>query len=198
MNGYVDNSQPGQSSLPVYHVAKTLGIPSHFVEIRHTATHESLPSLETLRDVSRQAVQWLWGNYWSDLQRPEPYKPQTQKENKGTSLKNSASSRSGIQNKIKENFKNWRRYRRNDPDEVIDENSSSFEAINQIVDILKSFISSNEEDVFSVLLEKNILIPKYGRHDVHLACIKDNISNNFFFLGMEYLFIEWPFYMVLY
>lgn len=68
VNGYVDNYE-GNSNFPVYHIAKAIGIPSHFVELRHTATHDSLPSLELLRDVSRQALKWLWNNYWSTLEQ---------------------------------------------------------------------------------------------------------------------------------
>lgn len=46
-------------------LARNLNLPASFVEIRHAATHEVLPSLSVLRTVAVRALDWLWVNYWS-------------------------------------------------------------------------------------------------------------------------------------
>ncbi|KAF8438233.1 Las1-like-domain-containing protein [Terfezia claveryi] len=45
-------------------LARNLNLPSSFVEIRHAATHENLPSLAVLRTAASRALGWLWSNYW--------------------------------------------------------------------------------------------------------------------------------------
>lgn len=157
VNGYVDNYQQGQSPMPVYHTAKAIGIPSHFVELRHTATHDSLPSLELLRDVSRQALQWLWNNYWDSLERNftanavgGSVEPENSPSEKKTLHK--------AQNSIKKIFTSWRRLRKGDPDGVVDMREQE---VVDVIENLRNYLLANEEDLTNVLFEKSILIPKY-------------------------------------
>lgn len=51
----------------MYAIAKSIGLPASFVEFRHQATHEELPSLGRLRTESKNALAWLWGYYWENL-----------------------------------------------------------------------------------------------------------------------------------
>lgn len=51
----------------MYAVAKSVGLPATFVELRHQATHEQLPSLVRLRVAAEKARQWIWGYYWKHL-----------------------------------------------------------------------------------------------------------------------------------
>ncbi|KAK1968409.1 Las1-domain-containing protein [Colletotrichum sublineola] len=51
----------------MYSVAKTIGLPATFVELRHQATHETLPSLAKLRSAARKALIWIWDYYWQHL-----------------------------------------------------------------------------------------------------------------------------------
>lgn len=51
----------------MYSVAKTIGLPATFVELRHQATHEQLPSLLKLRAAARKALAWIWHYYWKNL-----------------------------------------------------------------------------------------------------------------------------------
>lgn len=51
----------------MYSVAKTIGLPATFVELRHQATHEQLPSLAKLRSAARKALAWIWEYYWRHL-----------------------------------------------------------------------------------------------------------------------------------
>jgi len=60
----------------MYSLAKTLTppLPATFVELRHQATHEELPSLPKLRSATKKALEWIWGYYWvglSDSSQPE-------------------------------------------------------------------------------------------------------------------------------
>jgi ribosomal biogenesis protein LAS1 len=51
----------------MYALAKTLGLPATYVELRHQATHEELPSVQRLRGAARKALKWIWEHYWADL-----------------------------------------------------------------------------------------------------------------------------------
>jgi ribosomal biogenesis protein LAS1 len=51
-------------------LARNINLPASFVEIRHAATHESLPTLSVLRTVAQRALDWLWSNYWATLDSP--------------------------------------------------------------------------------------------------------------------------------
>ena len=49
VNGLVDSLQVGVYARSIASIAAQLGLPAWFVELRHSATHEDLPSLEVLR-----------------------------------------------------------------------------------------------------------------------------------------------------
>lgn len=51
----------------MYAVAKTIGLPATFVELRHQSTHEQLPSLAKLRSAAHKALDWIWDYYWKHL-----------------------------------------------------------------------------------------------------------------------------------
>lgn len=55
-------SRRGQNSM--YAHALKLGLPEAFVDLRHQAIHEDMPSLEVLRMSTRQALDWLWEKWW--------------------------------------------------------------------------------------------------------------------------------------
>lgn len=47
--------------------AMDLGLPASFVELRHEATHREPPSLVVLRKASQRSLEWLWDNYWAEI-----------------------------------------------------------------------------------------------------------------------------------
>jgi ribosomal biogenesis protein LAS1 len=51
----------------MYSIAKTIGLPATYVELRHQATHEELPSLPKLRWAAHRALRWIWDYYWVRL-----------------------------------------------------------------------------------------------------------------------------------
>ncbi|KAH7027032.1 Las1-like-domain-containing protein [Linnemannia elongata] len=65
VNGYVDAFQSAKSAKSIAYLAvEKVGMPIWFVELRHTATHDYLPSLTILRSATNQALAWINDNYW--------------------------------------------------------------------------------------------------------------------------------------
>ncbi|KAJ3262557.1 Ribosomal biogenesis protein las1l [Boothiomyces macroporosus] len=72
VNGLIDSLQRGYFANSQTNIAEQIGLPLWFVELRHSATHDKLPSLEYLRRGRIQALQWLRENYWEkELAAPE-------------------------------------------------------------------------------------------------------------------------------
>jgi hypothetical protein len=69
VNGMTDREQKQTHAQSVAFIAKTLGLPQFFVDIRHDATHNKLPSLSMLRESVRLALAWLEQNYWLPQQQ---------------------------------------------------------------------------------------------------------------------------------
>ncbi|KAI1377414.1 Las1-domain-containing protein [Hypoxylon crocopeplum] len=67
VTGLLDSQQDKQRKMSMYSIAKTIGLPATFVELRHQATHEQLPSLSKLRTAARKALAWIWDYYWKSL-----------------------------------------------------------------------------------------------------------------------------------
>jgi len=67
VNGLIDPAQQSQFALPMQLLAKNLNLPTAFVEFRHAATHEGLPSMEVLRVFANRGLQWLEDNYWAGV-----------------------------------------------------------------------------------------------------------------------------------
>ncbi|KAL2135193.1 hypothetical protein VTI74DRAFT_9399 [Chaetomium olivicolor] len=71
VTGLLDSHQDKQRKMSMYDVAKSVGLPATFVELRHQATHEQLPSLTRLRGAARKALDWIWEYYWRHLEKDE-------------------------------------------------------------------------------------------------------------------------------
>ncbi|TVY88904.1 Pre-rRNA-processing protein [Lachnellula willkommii] len=67
VTGLLDSHQTSHKKLSMYSIAKTLSLPATYVELRHQATHEELPSLAKLRSASVKALRWIWEFYWVKL-----------------------------------------------------------------------------------------------------------------------------------
>ncbi|EWM24302.1 las1-like family expressed [Nannochloropsis gaditana] len=64
INGLVEGCQTKFYAEPVHAVAARLGIPQWLVDLRHEATHASLPSLSALRMGAQHLLDWLHRGYW--------------------------------------------------------------------------------------------------------------------------------------
>lgn len=67
VTGLLDSHQDKARKQSMYGVARTLGLPAAFVELRHQGTHEPLPGLAQLRPAAREALGWIWEYYWRNL-----------------------------------------------------------------------------------------------------------------------------------
>ncbi|KAI1738537.1 Las1-like-domain-containing protein [Xylaria scruposa] len=67
VTGLLDGQQDKLRKMSMYTIAKTIGLPATFVELRHQATHEQLPSLSKMRSAANNALAWIWHFYWKDL-----------------------------------------------------------------------------------------------------------------------------------
>lgn len=67
VTGLLDGYQDKARKLSMYGVAKTIGLPAAFVELRHQGTHEPMPSLAQLRPAAARALVWIWEYYWKNL-----------------------------------------------------------------------------------------------------------------------------------
>ncbi|KAH9216940.1 Las1-like-domain-containing protein [Leptodontidium sp. 2 PMI_412] len=76
VTGLLDSHQTKNRKLSMYSIAKTIGLPATYVELRHQATHEELPSLSKLRTATQKALHWIWDYYWVKL----PPAPPTRQE----------------------------------------------------------------------------------------------------------------------
>ncbi|KAK3403578.1 Las1-like-domain-containing protein [Sordaria brevicollis] len=67
VTGLLDSHQDKTRKMSMYGVAKSVGLPATFVELRHQATHEQLPSLTRLRTAAKKGLEWIWEYYWKHL-----------------------------------------------------------------------------------------------------------------------------------
>ncbi|KAJ1651401.1 rRNA-processing protein las1, partial [Dispira simplex] len=63
-NGIVDHYQTGAFARSVALISQEVGMPPWFVDLRHAATHDDLPSLYMLQKGCTEALHWLYDNYW--------------------------------------------------------------------------------------------------------------------------------------
>lgn len=67
VNGMLDPFQQGAHAVALLTIAKSIGLSLSFVDLRHSATHGPLPSLELLRSLAEKALDWLHDHYWELL-----------------------------------------------------------------------------------------------------------------------------------
>lgn len=64
VNSAVDPFQKGTFAQSIQSIADQIGLPGWFVDLRHAATHDHLPSLPILLNGCYQALDWIMENYW--------------------------------------------------------------------------------------------------------------------------------------
>ncbi|EWC48553.1 hypothetical protein DRE_01775 [Drechslerella stenobrocha 248] len=67
VNGLLDPAQKSHFAVSMYNLAQELDLPASFVDVRHAATHEALPSIGVLRTSCSRALDWLWIHYWDQI-----------------------------------------------------------------------------------------------------------------------------------
>lgn len=56
VNGAVDSAQKSTYALNLYQLARVIGLPARFIDIRHALSHEELPTLPVLRDACQHVI----------------------------------------------------------------------------------------------------------------------------------------------
>lgn len=155
VNGMLDPYQKSREAISMYTLAKFAGLPSFFVELRHVATHEGLPSLELLREGARRAIDWLWDNFWS-LNRHDT-----------AAAESEYAEYSQRRETVKELMRQWRRMRRSDPTKEIKPGDGSTEGQQywKMVKEIQNALQKDETAFMDTLYTMNVLIPtgKDGR-----------------------------------
>ncbi|QSL64844.1 hypothetical protein MERGE_002148 [Pneumocystis wakefieldiae] len=142
VNGFLDPEQQGQYVIPMQTLARNIDLPLSFVEIRHAATHEQLPSLVVLRSMTNRALEWLLDKYWSRSYEEEDIQGMEEK-------------------KIQDVIKKWEIFQ----EKNLDKGSKSKDSANEMSIIIKESIilsnSSNGVEIMTnCLLEKIMALPK--------------------------------------
>ena len=101
VNGLLDPAQQSTHAISLTQLARNTGLPEYYVELRHAATHEELPTLDALRDAAEGALDWLYANYWSLDEVAEK------------------SDLEGQQSSLQVLLDRWYHLRRHDPDKVL-------------------------------------------------------------------------------
>jgi len=159
VNGLLDPSQQSQYAIPLNLLAKKIGLPSWFVELRHAGTHEGLPSLEMLEIGVSSALEWLKLNYWEKLKYKNDEDEMIRKNNDG----GDDCDRGGgddCDNNIdwKDLIRRYRRIRRLNINKFIKFGDSSEEGKEywKIINFFEKGI--NDENFYKILMFKNCII----------------------------------------
>lgn len=152
VNGLLDPAQKAQFAVPLHLLARNLGLPASFVELRHMATHEELPSLELLRHMTGRCLGWLHDNYWAA-------------NDGGDASTGPASGEPEFQESVKSALRKWRALRRSDPTKIVKPGDSTpgGKEFWAIVNEITQLAASNERTVFEVLLHRNVLVPQQAK-----------------------------------
>lgn len=156
VNGHLDPHQQGAYAIPLHQLAKNLNLPSFFVEMRHMATHEGLPSLNFLRHAVRQALNWLHLHYWEKLEENSTLKYVAEPEGS----QDNSPYNSEFAKEVIENLKIFKRIRKQNLDQEIKYGNSTdigkryWKAIGN----LKKASDDNVNVLFSVMVCNNFLM----------------------------------------
>ncbi|KAA8916002.1 hypothetical protein TRICI_001817 [Trichomonascus ciferrii] len=149
VNGMLDPYQKSREAISMYTLAKFANLPSFFVELRHVATHEGLPSLELLREGTRRAIDWLWDNFWS-------------LNSHDTAAAEMESAEYNIRREtVKELMRQWRRMRRSDPTKEVKPGDGSTDGQQywKLVKEIQNALQKDEIAFMDTLYTMNVLIP---------------------------------------
>lgn len=166
VNGMIDPHQKGVFATPMQVIARDIGLPTSLIDIRHTCTHENLPSLKLLRDGVVVALEWVYNNYW--VVREEEL-TQTQRGN-------------GVdRDEIKETFRQWRRlFRDNRHVTRVDVESPANKVEARMAHLVKQLIGYHEQSpgaLYDVMVHQNVMVSKDSVHKSLLLPILQSLPS---------------------
>lgn len=156
VNGLLDPFQQSNFAIPLHQLAKNLNLPSFFVELRHMGTHELLPNLNILRIASKQALNWLFDNYWANVDEVDDLDDlEDNDEDRIELIRVSLIIETTISN-----LKIYKKIRKQDLSQVIKFGNSSEVGIKywRAINSLKPLVFNDSTTVSNVLLFRNFLI----------------------------------------
>eukprot|EP01043_Picozoa_sp_COSAG02_P034008 COSAG02_NODE_2354_length_9081_cov_4.549544_2_plen_687_part_00 len=157
VNGICDPSQRGKAASSVLTLARRLGLPPMLVDLRHAATHGSLPALPALQLGASQAMEWLLEKYWR------------QQHEQAAALE-SDDRELAIQREVTSALKRYRKWREGSMQKQLDQ-GQELTKINQddtaaaetrrCADALAGSTAAVPDDaIVEVFLDGNMLVPK--------------------------------------
>lgn len=176
VNGLLDPNQQSQFAIPLQVLARKIGLPSWFVEFRHAATHDSLPSLEMCEECIRGAIEWTWIHYWSQMHPSEPVELEMEDED-------------DKERRLRELFKQYRRIRRQDINRFIKFGDSS-PLGREYWDCINSIRSHVGHDGFHSVMVERIISTKLKWEQLKL--LYEPMMNHFIQLKSSDMMNEFP------
>lgn len=161
VNGLLDPFQQSNFAIPLHQLAKNLNLPSFFVELRHMGTHELLPNLNILRIASRQALNWLYDNYWNNVEETDDLEDNEDNENERIDI----NKLTPIIDTCITNLKVFKKIRKQDLNLVIKFGNSSESGIKywKAIGNLKHLLLEDSGALTKTLIFKNFLIYNYDK-----------------------------------
>lgn len=161
VNGLLDPFQQSNFAIPLHQLAKNLNLPSFFVELRHMGTHELLPNLNILRIASRQALNWLYDNYWNNVEETDDLEDNEDNETDKAEINRVTP----IMEACITNLKVFKKIRKQDLNLIIKFGNSSESGIKywKAIGNLKQRLHEEPEVLIKILVFKNFLIYNYDK-----------------------------------
>jgi hypothetical protein len=157
VNGICDPSQRGKAAGSVLTLARRLGLPPMLVDLRHAATHGSLPALPALQLGASQAMEWLLERYW-------------QQQHEQATVLESDAAESGVRREVTNALKRYRKWRETAMQKLLDQghelgkisqDDTAAAETRRCADALAgSTVVVPAEALVEVFFDGNMLVPK--------------------------------------
>lgn len=166
VNGLLDPFQQASFAIPLHQLAKNLGLPLFFVELRHTGTHELMPNILILRQAAKDALNWLFDHYWLiiDLKfSPENrLLAETGLAHASGSEVTSSKEVETLVNSIRSHLSTFKKIRKQDLDNIIKYGNSTEIGVKywNLIKLLRRLLAQSNKLVLDVMITRNYLISK--------------------------------------
>ena len=67
VTGFTDTQQTRKEKISMYRAAEGIGLGHWFVDLRNDIVHVGKLPLGKMRDMTVEALEWLWENYWKEI-----------------------------------------------------------------------------------------------------------------------------------
>jgi hypothetical protein len=157
VNGICDPSQRGKAANSVLTLARRLDLPPMLVDLRHAATHGSLPALPALQLGASQAMEWLLQKYWR------------QQHEQAAALA-SDDRELAVRREVANALKRYRKWREGAMQKQLDQgqelakitqdDTSAAETRRCVDALVGTTVAVPDEAIVDVFLDGNMLVPK--------------------------------------